>query len=460
MQSPEFRDIASKWGDFVHHFTRSALAFRTTEGDWVLQYGFVAFSPEPIVTIPISIETKSLLVLRDGGSLDGLTYPAVEATLADPCRIQIGGHSLQLPSAGDTAQETYHALHLPRFPGSQRLPSISVSRQGGISTSPPTLPNPLTIDLELKAHPHPYESLAELIAEIGNPIAAHEIGASAIPRVEIVLAPPARITRGEIKDGILQIDVTTSACINQSKLAFGLRLFSTKGTPIQHVPFTGTAAWEDTDTLSIGYFQEAVPEIGLANIFMTYDGEFLGSWWARDQSVAFSSRATLHKAIDTDNAFVAKFFDDRNAFEEHVLGLLFLLKLDCLYYGKMAELKDGPDILASSDQGHLYVIECTTGDINNKGKLRRLYERTNNIRAALANSAHRPREILPVMITSSTKSETLHCVDELAAYQIAIVCREDISGLFSQIEAPPTADRLYAATVGTIPTVSGLPFKT
>lgn len=458
MPSAEFRDIASKWGTFVHHFTRTALAFRNAEGDWALHYGFVAFSPEPIATTPISIETKSLLVLREGGPLVDMGKSAVEATLADPCCVQIGEHSLQLPSAGYNAQETYHALHLPRLPGSQRLPSISVSRQGISTTTPP--PNLLAIDLELKAYLRPYDSLAELIAEIGNPIAAHEIGASAIPRVEIVLAPPARITRGEIKDGVLQIDVTTSAGIDRSKLAFGLRLFSAKGTPIQHVPFAGTATWEDGDTLSIGHFQEAAPEIGLAHIFMTYDREFLGSWWARDQSVAFSSRATLHKAIDTDNAFVAKFFDDRSAFEEHVLALLFFLKLDCLYYGKMAELKDGPDILASSDQGHLYVIECTTGDINNKGKLRRLYERTNNIRAALANSPHRPREILPVMVTSSTKGETLHCVDELAAYQIALVCREDITGLLAQIEAPPTADRLYAVAVGTIPTVSGLPFKT
>jgi hypothetical protein len=194
-----------------------------------------------------------------------------------------------------------------------------------------------------------------------------------------------------------------------------------------------------------------LPEIGLAQIFLTYDGEFLGSWWARDQSVTFSARAALHKVIDSDNAFVTKFFDDRNAFEEHVLVLLSLLKLDCLYYGNIAALKDGPDILAVSDQGHLYVIECTTGDINSRGKLRRLYERTYGIRAALANSAYRPREILAVMVTTSTKAETLHCLDELTAYKIALVCREDIAALLSQIEAPPTADRLFAIAVGTIP---------
>lgn len=459
MSSPEFRDIASRWRSFFHYFTKAALALRTVGGDWHLQYGFVAFSPEPITTVPLYVETKSLLVLREGGCLDGPAMHAVEATLADPCSIQIAGHVLQLPSAEYPPSETYYMLHLPRLPGPQRLPSLSVSRQGTAATTPPP-PNRLAIDLELKAHPRPYDSVAELLTEIGAPISADHLGTpSGLPRAEVVLAPPARIKQGQIKDSVLSIDISASARIDRAKLAFGLRLFPLTGGLIEHLAFTGTATWEDAGALANAHFQQTVPDIGLAQIFMTYDGEFLGSWWARDEAVAFSSRATFHKAVDTDNAFATKFFDDRNAFEEHVLALLSLLKLDCLYYGKIAELKDGPDILASSDQGHLYVIECTTGDINSKGKLRRLYERTNNIRAALANSAHRPREILPVMVTSATKAETLHCVDELTTYRIALVCREDIIGLIAQIEAPPTADRLFSAAVGTIPTKSGLPLQ-
>jgi hypothetical protein len=224
------------------------------------------------------------------------------------------------------------------------------------------------------------------------------------------------------------------------------------------LPFTGEVTWEvGAGTLIKGHFKQPVPDVGLAHIFMSYDGEFLGSWFARDLSVAFGPRTALHKAIDPSNAFAAKFFDDRKAFEEHVVALLTLLRFDCLYYGKMAELTDGPDILASSDQGHLYIVECTTGDINNKGKLRRLYERTNNIRAALANSPHRPREILPVIITSDSENETLHAHDALATYQIALLCREDIVGLLNQIEAPPSADRLYAAAVAKIPMARGLP---
>jgi hypothetical protein len=288
--------------------------------------------------------------------------------------------------------------------------------------------------------------------ELGNPFAAQEMGNTALPRIEIVIAPPARITRGEINDGELMVDVISSPKIDQHKLALGLKCFQPKATHVQHMSFSGAVACENTSPLPTITFRQSLPEVGLVQTFLTYDGEFLGSWWTRDQSITFSARAAIHKAVDSDNALVAKFFDDRNAFEEHVLALLSLLGLDCLYYGNITELKDGPDILAHSNQGHLYVIECTTGDISSRGKLRRLYERTNAIRAALANSAYRPSEVLAVMVTSSPTSDTLHCLDELANYKIAIVCREQIETLLAQIEAPPTADRLFAGAVAAIPT--------
>jgi hypothetical protein len=433
------------------HVVRSALAIRAQDGTWALQFGFIAFSPEEIPTVLLTIETKSILAVRQACALGDTARAAVESVLSDPCSIEIAGHVLQLPAPGYAPLSTYHASHLPRFPGPQRLPAITVTRQGTSSTVP-VLPSLPALDLELRAHSAPYNGLGDLLVELGNPFLAQEMGNSALPRIEIVIAPPARIIRGDINNGELVVDIVSSPKIDHGKLALGLRCIQAKGPHVQHLSFTGVVDCENTSPLPTIKFRQSLADVGLVQNFLTYDGEFLGSWWARDQSITFSARSALHKAVDSDNALVAKFFDDRNAFEEHILVLLSLLGLDCLYYGNITELKDGPDILALSNQGHLYVIECTTGDINSRGKLRRLYERTNAIRAALANSAYRPGEILAVMVTSGTKSETLHCLDELANYKIAIVCREEITALLSQIEAPPTADRLFASAVATIPT--------
>jgi hypothetical protein len=217
----------------MHHLTRTAFAIRAHDGTWALQYGLIAFSPEEIPTAALNLETKSILAVREASALGDAGRAAVESVLSDTASIQIGGHVLQLPAPGNMARKTYHALHLPRFPGPQRLPSITVTRQGTSSTVL-SLPEMLTLDLELKAHEKPYDGLAELIAELGNPFLAHEMGNSALPRIEIAIAPPARISRGDIKDSELLVDVVTSPKIDQNKLALGLRIFQVKGTQVQH----------------------------------------------------------------------------------------------------------------------------------------------------------------------------------------------------------------------------------
>ena len=64
MSADEFADIARRWGGFMHHVVRSALAIRTQDGTWALQFGFIAFSAEEIPAAALSVETKSILVDR------------------------------------------------------------------------------------------------------------------------------------------------------------------------------------------------------------------------------------------------------------------------------------------------------------------------------------------------------------------------------------------------------------
>jgi len=312
----------------MRYVTRTALAVRAHDGSWLLQYGFMAFSPDEIPTSPLSVETKSILAIRETTVLGDDGSAAIEAMLQDTASIQAGGHTLQLP-AGSNVFENYHGLYLPRFPGPQRLPSITITRQG-TTPGPTEQPPLLTWDLELKASAKPFDNFAELIGELGNPIQAHAIGNSAIPHMEITLAPPARISRGEIKDGVLFVDVVGSPALDRSKVGLALKLFAAKGTQVQREPLADDGSWNPNGTLITGSFSSPVPDVGLIQVFLTYDGELLGSCWARDHLLSFNSRSALHKAIDSDGSFVGNFFDDRNAFEEHVLVLLSLLRLDCL----------------------------------------------------------------------------------------------------------------------------------
>jgi hypothetical protein len=420
-----------------------------TQEGWVLQYSFTAFSAFKITAQQHVLKTKSVFSCRETTEIPADKAEAIlTEALSDTAMIAISGEKFGLPGEGYDTFEDYNAMYLQRMSGPQRLPSI-VSRRNGIHTY--TYPRLDTLELELKSNDVPFDNFAELFAEIGFPFLSQGWGGWNSQRTEITIAPPAFVEHVEIKAGHSLFMVRASDLIDTDLIKVALKLIPVIPSQVQRRAFSGTVNWEVGDGSLLGRFEMAAADIGLVQLYLRYDEEFLGAWWARDIDVSFSQRTALHKVVDSNGLFMQKFFDDRNSFEERITVLLSLLNLDCLFYGKIAELKDAPDILALSAQGHLYVVECSTGDINSRGKLRRLYERTNDIRTRLANSHFRPREILSVVIASVPHRETLHCIEELQNYGIALVAREGIERLLSQIEAPPTAEQLFAVAMASVP---------
>jgi hypothetical protein len=134
-----------------------------------------------------------------------------------------------------------------------------------------------------------------------------------------------------------------------------------------------------------------------------------------------------------------------------------LLGLQTLKYGQIPKLTEAPDILSLSSARHLYVIECTVGDIDRKGKLHRLYDRANQIKDYLSRTPQPPIAVQPLIFTSLTRQETASHWSTAATYRIGLVCRENILNLLNVLDSPPTAEQLYSAAVAAIPPLGGTP---
>jgi hypothetical protein len=157
----------------------------------------------------------------------------------------------------------------------------------------------------------------------------------------------------------------------------------------------------------------------------------------------------LHRALDDRDQLKSTFFERPELFEDKVLLVLTLIGLTALKYGRVQT--DAPDILAISSARHVYAIECTTGDINSRGKLQRLSDRTKQIREKLSNTANPPIGVVPVIFTSLPREETAMHWDTAATFQIALVTREDIGGLFDNLDVQVPPEQLYNATLALIP---------
>jgi hypothetical protein len=157
----------------------------------------------------------------------------------------------------------------------------------------------------------------------------------------------------------------------------------------------------------------------------------------------------LHRSLDTRDQLKSSFFERPEQFEDRVLLVLTLIGLTALKYGKVQT--DAPDILALSTARHVYVIECTTGDINSRGKLQRLSDRTRQVREKLSNTSNPPVGVIPVIFTSLLREETAMHWDTAATFRIAVVARENIIGLLDSLDTQVQPDQLYNATLSLIP---------
>ena len=189
-------------------------------------------------------------------------------------------------------------------------------------------------------------------------------------------------------------------------------------------------------------------------VFVSLEGgDLLGKWFVRDFGNSFNDRMLLHRAMDARDQFKSSFFERPEQFEDRVLLLLTLIGLTALKYGKVQT--DAPNILAISTVSHVYVVECTTGDINSRGKLQRLSDRTKQIREKLSNTSNPPVGVVPVIFTSLSREDTAMHWETAATFNIALVTRENIVNLLENMDANISPDQLYNGTLALVPSKKG-----
>jgi hypothetical protein len=350
-----------------------------------------------------------------------------------------------------------------RNAGPMRSPALVIHKDlAGVQAS--AFPSNEQLDHELLTAEKPFDGLVDLLTELNVPDVNQILSKC---RAEIIVFPPARLhfasageplTKGTcLQRGKLRIVISAHPEVRRDKLRIGAKLFPSTPPLRRTSHVLPDDAWTEPGEYSEGRLELEASDVPVGFAALSYDGELIGKWWVRDFDLSFNERLQIHRSVDQANLLQSTFFDERTDFEDRANLLLVLLGLQTLKYGQIPKLTEAPDILALSQGRHLYVIECTVGDIDRKGKLHRLYDRANQIRDYLSRSPQPPIAVQPVIFTSLTRQETASHWSTAATYRIALVCREDILNLLNLVESPPTAEQVYSATVAAIPPSGGAP---
>jgi hypothetical protein len=454
----EFRELAEAWAPFFRTELQIAVALRDSWDEWHLVFGLAGFSPEPVPLAALEIETKSIRAYRRIRNLDSAkAIMAVRQTLEGPGVAEFSDFKAWIAKP-ENQVITFERNFLARTPGPMRQPAL-VIRKDLTDNQGSAFPSTEQLDHELLTAEDPFDGLNDLLTELAVPD-INQILSSC--RAEVVAIPPARldfaasgqpVTNGTyLHEGKLSIAISAHPDIERDKLRVGVKLFPSKPPLRRRSHVVPEDVWRPSAGGVEGRLELDASEVTLAFAALSYDGEFLGKWWIRDFDISFNDRLQLHRAVDQANALQSNFFDERTDFEDCVNLLLSLLGLQTLKYAGISKLTDGPDILALSAGRHLYVIECTVGDIDRKGKLHRLYDRANQIKAFLSRSPQPPVAVQPVIFTNLTRQETASRWSTAQTYKIALACRENIVNMLNLVDTPPTAEQLYAEAVSLIPT--------
>jgi len=305
---------------------------------------------------------------------------------------------------------------------------------------------PPNVEWELRAAQKPFDSLQDLCLEYAIPVPAGSYITAEIIAFSTLLIGGDSVVRGTTAKLILYL----AKGLQPENASLGYILFD-KGKIFRRDTLSGgNFKWNDADISQRGEFEIEVPAGSVLHCFATFAGETQHHAWVIDPSTVQNPLRAAHQTFDTNLQALQEILTNQggkgqNARElETAVGwVLWMLGFAVTHLGGTKRTEDAPDIVASTAQGHLVVIECTTGLLKGDNKLPKLVERAQRIRQSLTASGNSHVRVLPVIITTRTREEVKPDIEQATKSGVLVATREGFAELINRTNLLPNSDWLY-----------------
>lgn len=300
-------------------------------------------------------------------------------------------------------------------------------------------------DWELRACSHPYDNLDEV---------AHEYRCGQLSAddaiVDIVLPNVAAVTNNStIQGSTATVELTIAAPLDESKANLGYRVI-VAGRCIERSTVIGSQfSWQLAGGLKFGRVEFTVPTSSLLQCFAIYDGVAQHVWYIGDPANSQNPRRAALEAFDPSLSIVREAITplrkgNAREFESGVSALFWLLGFGVAHLNGPKH-GDSVDLIATSLNGNMALIECTTGLLREDTKMAKLLSRTHIVRQRLNQSGASHIALLPTMVTSKHREEIKSEVETANRDGIYVLAREDILELLDNTILLSNADSWFQA---------------
>ncbi len=451
----EFRSIIAPWKSLYKYADIACVSLKTQDSEFLLFGRIILEFLSPQNAQPFKLVTEQITAHR----MQLKIGPTEVDTIVD--RLSHGQISLEsalfsLKGSDDRLLSFLFPLFHPSIAssGGPRLPTLVIYG----SPKEPLLHQlgfkPVEqLDWALKALDQPFDSFDELLALLGLP-RLPQLGDSTaielIARAPIGISEESRIDKGEAI-----VICRAAPGFEVSKLKIGYKVLRKDSTDRSFV-MGDALRWKDEQSFLQGELRIPVNDSAVAHVFASYEGTVLQQWWLTDPTKHLNTRNAVYEIFDKDLSVIKRFLAGQgnnrsDDFEGGISLLLYLMGFSPAHLGITKLLGDGPDILASTSQGNLAVIECTTGMLNEANKLAKLIKRSTLIRQQLASSGYGHILVQPIIVTPLERASVQAELDEAGKYGIAVVCKEELESLVRDIRVASDSDSFLIKAKELIP---------
>jgi len=161
--------------------------------------------------------------------------------------------------------------------------------------------------------------------------------------------------------------------------------------------------------------------------------------WFSDPKRARNSRLLAIQHFDGDLKKIRQSVLDSSEslkFEKGVAALLFLLGFN----PSLTLETDGPDIVVTTPNGRLVIVECTTRIADFASKLGKLVDRRGSLSKSLVESGHSP-QVFAMLVCRLPRNQIAAQESDLRIHNTILVAGEDLAEGLNRIRNPDDADQ-------------------
>lgn len=310
-------------------------------------------------------------------------------------------------------------------------------RIGGDSINPFSAAEIAKLNSELRLNPTPFDGLQDLISHLNltDPLSGHHQ-----PAIELRIFPPVdmRIEESKLSKEKFTLILHGHSKLNTKEISLAVSMFpENERSRKQLAP---NIKWKrKKDGTQIGKLQiQAKKTFAVLAILMAGSNTVRRQYYDDFQRLP-NRRLVAISNFDENLKMLKRGLTDidSTSFEIAVNSLAYLLG----FSGSVLNETDAPDIILSSPQENLVVVECTTRIKDFSVKLNKLVDRKNALLALLAET-NDSRKVYSYLVCGLPKKQIAYDEKELARHKVSLLTKESLDLLLTQLKFPRDLEQM------------------